>query len=112
MASPFLKRTAAATIAARGIEINGADLTLVFQDGQECHLYGNAAPIRDREGQVRGAVGAFVDITSIKNAEQALKEADRRKDEFLAILAHELRNPLAPIRNSLEVLKLAMGMPR
>jgi len=95
--------------AARGIEINGADLTLVFQDGQECHLYGNAAPIRDREGHVRGAVGAFVDITSIKNAEQSLKEADRRKDEFLATLAHELRNPLAPIRNSLEVLKLANG---
>ena len=40
-------------------------------------------------------------------AEQELREADRRKDEFLAILAHELRNPLAPLRNALEVLKLA-----
>ncbi len=39
--------------------------------------------------------------------EQALKDADRRKDEFLAMLAHELRNPLAPIRNGLEVLRLS-----
>src|SRR5262245_36857925 len=38
-------------------------------------------------------------------AEESLREADRRKDEFLAILAHELRNPLAPIRNSLHVLR-------
>jgi signal transduction histidine kinase/CheY-like chemotaxis protein len=42
-------------------------------------------------------------------AEQELREADRRKDEFLAILAHELRNPLAPLRNALEVMKLAPG---
>src|ERR1700710_2438420 len=40
---------------------------------------------------------------------EALKEADRRKDEFLATLAHELRNPLAPLRNSLEVMKRSNG---
>ena len=58
----------------------------------------------------------FSDITSRKRDEEALRrltaelsEADRRKDEFLATLAHELRNPLAPIRNGLEVLKLAGG---
>jgi two-component system CheB/CheR fusion protein len=44
------------------------------------------------------------DITEYKRTEQALKEADRRKDEFLAVLAHELRNPLAPIRNALLLL--------
>jgi signal transduction histidine kinase/ActR/RegA family two-component response regulator len=49
------------------------------------------------------------DVTDRKRAEEALKEADRRKDEFLAILAHELRNPLAPIRNSLHILRLAAG---
>ncbi|HEY7154798.1 MAG TPA: ATP-binding protein, partial [Gemmataceae bacterium] len=49
----------------------------------------------------------FFNITEQKRAEDALKEADRRKDEFLATLAHELRNPLAPLRNGLQVMKLA-----
>lgn len=48
------------------------------------------------------------DVTERKRAEEALRDADRRKDEFLAILAHELRNPLAPILNSLQILKLPM----
>lgn len=55
------------------------------------------------------SLGTMLDITDRKQAEQALKEADRRKDEFLAILAHELRNPLAPIRNSLELMKHSGG---
>ena len=44
----------------------------------------------------------FSDITERRRNEESLKEADRRKEEFLATLAHELRNPLAPIRNGLE----------
>ena len=47
-----------------------------------------------------------IDITDRKRAEETLRETDRRKDEFLATLAHELRNPLAPIRNSLQILKM------
>src|SRR5262249_27938128 len=50
--------------------------------------------------------GIADDITEKRRAEEALQEADRRKDEFLATLAHELRNPLAPIRNSLQILKM------
>jgi PAS domain S-box-containing protein len=46
------------------------------------------------------------DITKRREAQDALKEADRRKDDFLAVLAHELRNPLAPIRNAVQVMKL------
>ncbi len=46
-----------------------------------------------------------------ERAQEALREADRRKDEFLAMLAHELRNPLAPIRNALEMLKLVEASP-
>ena len=52
------------------------------------------------------------EIAERHRAEEALKEADRRKDEFLATLAHELRNPLAPIRNALEIMRLASGNPK
>ena len=58
-----------------------------------------------------GAVSYYFDTTRLRRAEQGLREADRRKDEFLATLAHELRNPLAPIRNGLQILRLAGGDP-
>ena len=50
-------------------------------------------------------------MQAMRDAQNALREADRRKDEFLATLAHELRGPLAPIRNSLEIMKRADGQP-
>jgi PAS domain S-box-containing protein len=56
-----------------------------------------------------GMVGTSADITRRMAATQALAEADRRKDEFLALLAHELRNPLAPLRNGIELLRLAQN---
>lgn len=62
-------------------------------------------------GKAEWLVGTHLDVTERKLIEQALKDADRRKDEFLATLAHELRNPLAPIRNSIEILKRAQGNP-
>ena len=58
----------------------------------------------------RRLVGICLDITARKAAERALREADRTKDQFLATLAHELRNPLAPIRNAIDTLRL-MGSP-
>ena len=61
----------------------------------------------DRAGRAIRFVGVFFDITEQKRTEQALREADRRKDEFLAVLAHELRNPLAPIRTALELLRVS-----
>src|SRR5690606_30885520 len=53
------------------------------------------------------AVAVVEDVTERKEAEHDLREADRRKDEFLATLAHELRNPLAPIRNSVHIFRVA-----
>jgi PAS domain S-box-containing protein len=52
-------------------------------------------------------IGAYLDVTEQKEAEHQLRDADRKKDDFIALLAHELRNPLAPIRNGLQVLRLA-----
>jgi PAS domain S-box-containing protein len=53
----------------------------------------------------------FRDVTERKRTEEALREADRRKDEFLAVLGHELRNPLAPLRSGVELLERAADRP-
>jgi PAS domain S-box-containing protein len=60
--------------------------------------------MRDDEGRITGWAGLNLDISRIKETEDALREADRRKDDFLATLAHELRNPLAPIRHAAKLL--------
>jgi PAS domain S-box-containing protein len=66
--------------------------------------------IRDASGRVVRMTGIDLDITERVRAEQALKAADRRKDEFLATLSHELRNPLAPILNAVQLLDMpALG---
>jgi PAS domain S-box-containing protein len=66
-----------------------------------------ARPRCDESGEFAGFIGAVFDVHERKAAENALRDADRRKDEFLAVLAHELRNPLAPLRSGLEVLRRA-----
>jgi len=90
-----------------GEPVRGADLSLIFEDGHVRHIHGNAAPLHDINGEVRGAVAAFIDIAERKEAEEALRLADQRKNEFIATLAHELRNPLSPIRNAAELLRIA-----
>ena len=64
-------------------------------------------PDRDAVGKIVGINCAAIDITHRRDIEQLLRDSDRRKDEFLATLSHELRNPLATIRSGLEVLKLS-----
>jgi PAS domain S-box-containing protein len=73
------------------------------------HLRGT--PLRDGDGRLDGYVGTFSDITERRLAVETLQDAGRRKDEFLAVLAHELRNPLAPLRNGLQLLRLTSGDP-
>jgi PAS domain S-box-containing protein len=88
------------------------DTVRVRSDGQLIHVSLTISPIRDQTGRIIGASKTARDITDRKQAEERiyglmtqLKEADRRKDEFLATLAHELRNPLAPLLNMLEIVK-------
>jgi signal transduction histidine kinase/CheY-like chemotaxis protein len=90
-----------------GASVRDCAIDLVFDDGRVRHVIGNASPILGEDGRPRGSVGAFVDITELKRAVDALREAERRKDEFLAMLSHELRNPLAGLRNSVLVLERA-----
>ena len=85
-------------------EFNGHEIVVERPDGQRRTVLAHANPIRDGSGKVLGAVNVLVDITDRKHAEDALTTADRSKNEFLAILAHELRNPLAPIRNAVQIL--------
>lgn len=96
-----------------GVVVGLANHTvLIRKDGAECPIDDSAAPIRDERGMVTGCVLIFRDISERRQTEKRiyglmieLQEADRRKDEFLATLAHELRNPLAPLSNTLELLK-------
>jgi PAS domain S-box-containing protein len=75
-------------------------------DGGFSDVIDRARIVRSASGQVVRMVGSMMDVTERKRVEQELREADRRKDEFLATLAHELRNPLAPIRNAVQVLRV------
>ena len=78
-------------------------------DGSSVWMAGQAMAV-DAEGlAVRHLIGINFDISDKKRDEAALRNADRRKDEFLATLAHELRNPLAPIRNGLAILAHGIG---
>jgi PAS domain S-box-containing protein len=96
--------------------------TFVFEhrlrrhDGQWRLCSVRAVPILNADGQIREWVGVHDDITERKRDDEQLRqlaaelsEVNSRKDEFLATLAHELRNPLAPIRNGLQLMKLAGG---
>ena len=71
----------------------------------------SAAPVRAPGGAIDAAVVVVLDMTERLRAEAALREADRRKDEFLAMLAHELRNPLAPIMAAAELLAQGGAAP-
>jgi two-component system CheB/CheR fusion protein len=93
--------------AARGLQVRDWECEIAYDDGSSVHLLGYAAPLVDDHGTPRGSVGAYVDITARAKAEAELREADRRKDAFLAVLSHELRNPLAPIRNAVYLLRAA-----
>ena len=91
---------------------------LVAKDGTEWPLDDSAAPIKTASGQIEGAILVFREISERKRHEEqlirqavALEEADHRKDEFLATLAHELRNPLSPLSNALQLWPFVESNP-
>ncbi|HWN81429.1 MAG TPA: PAS domain S-box protein, partial [Candidatus Udaeobacter sp.] len=93
----------------KGERIDHFETVRLTKHGRRLDISLTVSPIRDDTGQIVGASKVARDVTDRKRAEEELRENDRRKDEFLATLAHELRNPLAPIRNSLEIMKRAQG---
>ncbi len=75
------------------------------QDRQGKWLYLRILPYRTRSKSVEGVVLTLIDISPVKKAQQQLAEAVRRRDEFLAMLSHELRNPLGAILNATHVME-------
>jgi PAS domain S-box-containing protein len=82
------------------------EFRIVRPGGEVRWIATNGRVLYGAGGEPVRMLGASLDVTERRAAEEALKEANRSKDEFLAMLAHELRNPLAPIRNAVQVLKL------
>jgi len=109
--------------ATQGEPVGPAELELRYASGATRHVLVRATPLLDDAGRSRGAVAAMMDITERKHAEhdrvalvaserQARQEAEaasRAKDEFLAMLGHELRNPLGAIASAVEVLQRVQG---
>jgi signal transduction histidine kinase len=94
----------AAAAALAGRTLRAAPATLARGDAGSAELLVSAAPLQGARARVIGCVVTLVDVTEHRRAEEALREADRRKNQFMATLSHELRNPLAPIQNSLYLL--------
>ena len=102
-----------------------AEVSFTGADGLRRTFLSNKSPLRGPGGQVVGVIGVSSDITdrlvarertqraleAAESASFALREAGLRKDEFLAMLAHELRGPLAPLRNMVEILKRKIDRP-
>lgn len=87
------------------------ELTVIMADGSIGWVETRAIPMLNENGEIDEWVGASTDITARKFAEEELRKSGRLKDEFLAMLAHELRNPLAPISAAAQVLPLAHNDP-
>jgi PAS domain S-box-containing protein len=84
----------------RGERLEHFDTVRLTKDGRRVDISLTVSPVRDEHGMIVGASKVARDISERKRVEEQLRDADRQKDEFLATLAHELRNPLAPIRNA------------
>ena len=97
-------------------KVTDYELTARARDGRETVVSYNATTFHDRARKLQGVFAAARDITERSRLERQMREQaaelgdlDRRKDEFLAMLSHELRSPLAPIANAVQLLRLQQG---
>ena len=95
----------------RGERIEHFETLRKTKDGRLLDLSLTISPVRDGKGVMVGAAMIARDITEQKRVQHELKEADRRKIEFLALLARELRNPLGPIRHAVKILRARTPRP-
>ena len=93
----------------RGEVVGAMEARIERQDGTPGWVRVSAAPVFQADGTVELAVAAFVDVTAEKEAWAAADVAGRAKDEFVAMLGHELRNPLAPIVTALDLMRMSGG---
>jgi PAS domain S-box-containing protein len=87
------------------------ELIHTCKDGSTIVVASHWAQHTDEHGQPVATLEVNNDVTELKQLQDALRQSDRRKDEFLAMLAHELRNPLAPILNALHIMRLGRNNP-
>jgi two-component system CheB/CheR fusion protein len=90
----------------RGEKVEGYETVRLRKDGRPVDVSLSVSPVRDTSGVIVGVSKIARDISDRNRMEQELLEADKQKDNFLALLAHELRNPLGPIRNAVKILEL------
>ena len=92
-----------------GERVDHFETVRVAKDGTQIDISLTVSPIHDGSGRIVGRSKVARDISERRQIEASLREAAVRKDEFIALLAHELRNPLAPLRNGLRLMRVAGG---
>ena len=102
------------TAASQGVEIQGTEMTLKFDDGRVRHIYGNATPLRYPGGAVYGAISAFVDITTLKHAEESVRVSEERfrlASEAVSGVIYEWEAGTGHVERSAGLLALAGYRP-
>lgn len=105
----FRDRTLAGSLIAAALQGIARSGGLEVGDRDVRYVDANFSPLSDESSATFGAVAILRDATERHRAEEDLRTSSRQKDEFLAMLAHELRNPLAPIRNATQILQILQG---
>jgi len=99
--------------AARGENVTGQEVEFIREDGTSLRFLASAVTLLDENGRPRGAVGAFADITEMKQAEHMLRNSEKLASvgRLAATIAHEINNPLEAVTNVLYLLERTAGMP-